>query len=83
MGNRGSVIYDRSWLEQARREQNRSQMEVAQAARTDVSNYNRVEKGLTEPGIKSGLRICDYLRLDPRRFLTEKPIGQRISDRSS
>lgn len=80
MANRGGAIYDRSWLETARRSQGRSQSNVATAAGMDVSNYNRVEKGLSEPGIKSGLRICDFLRIDPHSFLTEKAIGLRNPD---
>ena len=71
---RGGVIYDRSWLEKARKEQGRTQTEVAQAANVSISNYSRMEKGMYEPDVKSALRICDFLRLNPRRFLSEKPI---------
>lgn len=71
---RGGLIYDRSWMEKARRERGLTQSEVAQAANTSISNYSRVEKGLTEPDVKTALRICDFLRQSPRKFLNEMPI---------
>ena len=71
---RGGVIFDRSWLEKARKEQGYTQTEVAHAAKIAISTYSRVEKGLYEPDVKSALRICDFLRLNPRKFLSEKPI---------
>ena len=51
-----------------------TQTEVAHAANVAISTYSRVEKGLYEPDVKSALRICDFLRLNPRKFLSEKPI---------
>lgn len=72
--NSSGVMYDRSWLEKARREQGYTQQEVATAAHVSVSHYCRTEKGLHNPDVKSALRICDFLRLNPRKFLSEKPI---------
>ena len=70
----GAVCYDRTWLEKARKDQKLTQTEVAQAAETSVSNYCRIEKGAYSPDVKTALRICDFLRLNPRKFLSEKPI---------
>jgi len=72
---RGGVVCDRSWLEKARKEKNLTQTEVAMAAETSISNYSRIEKGLYDPDVKTALRICDFLRLNPRKFLSEKPIN--------
>lgn len=71
---RGGVIFDRSWMEKARREQGYTQTEVAQATGVSISTYSRTEKGLYEPDVKSALRICDFLKQNPRKFLSEKPI---------
>ncbi len=71
---RGGVIFERTWLEKARIEQGYTQKEVADAAGMAISTYSRVEKGLYEPNVKSALRICDFLRMNPRKFLSEKPI---------
>jgi len=71
---RGGVVYDRTWMEAKRNTMKLTQTEVAKAAKTSVSNYSRVEKGLYTPDVKTGLRICDALRENPRRFLEEKPI---------
>ena len=70
---RGGVIFERTWLEKARIEQGYTQKEVADAAGMAISTYSRVEKGLYEPNVKSALRICDFLRMNPRKFLSEKP----------
>ena len=69
-----SVVYDRSWMEKTRKEQEYTQTDVANAAKTSVSNYSRIERGLYTPDVKTALRICDFLRINPRRFLNEKPI---------
>lgn len=72
---RGGEVYDRSWMEMRRRvELELTQAEVAEAAQTSISNYCRIEKGLTVPDVKTALRICDFLRINPRKFLNEKPI---------
>ena len=71
---RGGVIFDRSWLERARKEQGYTQTEVAQATGVSISNYSRMEKGMYEPDVKSALRICDFLKQNPRKFLSEKPV---------
>lgn len=71
---RGGAIFERTWLEKARIEQGYTQKEVADAAGMAISTYSRVEKGLYEPNVKSALRICDFLRMNPRKFLSEKPI---------
>lgn len=68
------MIFERTWLEKARIEQGYTQKEVADAAGMAISTYSRVEKGLYEPNVKSALRICDFLRMNPRKFLSEKPI---------
>lgn len=71
---RGGVVFDRSWMEIARKEQEMTQTQVAQACGIAISNYSRIEKGLYTPDVKSALRICDFLRVNPRRFLSEKPV---------
>lgn len=71
---RGGVIYDRSWLEQTRLKKNLTQTDVANGAKTSVSNYNRIERGYYVPDVKTALRICRFLRLDPKMFLSEKPL---------
>ena len=71
---RNGVVYDRSWMEQRRNKMEMTQSAVALGAKTSVSNYNRVEKGFYGPDVKTALRICDVLRIDPRMFLNEKPL---------
>ena len=71
---RGGVVFDRAWMEIARREQNMTQTQVAQACDIAISNYGRIEKGVYTPDVKTALRICDILRLNPRKFLNEKPV---------
>lgn len=67
-------IMDRTWLESARRLQGYTQTQVAIAARTSLANYTRLEKGLTTPDVKVGLRICEFLKLNPKMFLLEKAV---------
>jgi len=71
---RSGVVFDRTWLEQARMDKNYTQTQVALAAKTSVSNYSRIEKGFYTPDVKTGLRICSFLGLNPKKFLSEKPI---------
>ncbi len=71
---RGGVIYDRSWLEETRLKMNLTQTEVARQSKTSISNYSRIEKGHYVPDVKTALRICNFLRLNPQKFLSEKPI---------
>lgn len=67
-------FYDRTWMEKSRLERGFTQMEVARAAGITGAAYNRIEKGINEPGVKAALRICDYLKLNPRNFLGEKAV---------
>ena len=71
---RGGVVFDRSWMEIARKEQELTQTQVAQACGIAISNYSRIEKGVYTPDVKSALRICDFLRINPRKFLSERPV---------
>ena len=71
---RSGVVFDRSWLEEVRMAKELTQTQVALAAKTSVSNYCRIEKGLYTPDVKTGLRICNFLGLNPKKFLSEKPI---------
>lgn len=71
---RSGVVFDRSWLEETRMNKELTQTQVALAAKTSVSNYCRIEKGLYTPDVKTGLRICSFLGLNPKKFLSEKPI---------
>lgn len=71
---KGGVFYDRSWMEMARKGLEYTQTQVAEAAQTSVSNYCRIERGLYDPDVKTGLRICNFLRVSPTKFLSEKPI---------
>lgn len=75
MGRKKAEIYDRTWLEKARLERGLTQTSVAKAAGVNNSDYNRIERGLQEPRVKAGIRICEFLKLNPRSFLSEKPIG--------
>lgn len=67
-------MMDRTWMERARREKNYTQAQVAQAAGVTTAFYNRIEKGFYTPGVVTALLITDFLGLDVRHFLTERPI---------
>jgi DNA-binding XRE family transcriptional regulator len=65
---------DRTWMERARREKNFTQEQVAKAAGVTTAYYNRLEKGLYTPNVVTGLRVCDFLGLNVRTFLSERPV---------
>ena len=67
-------IYNRTWMEEARKKKGYSMANVADKAQVNVSVYCRIEKGLIEPGVKSGLRICNCLEVNPKMFLIEQQI---------
>lgn len=72
--NRAAQFVDRTWLEKARVRKNYTQAQVAKASGMSTANYNRVEKGMSQPSVVSALRLCDYLGEDVRKFLNEKPL---------
>lgn len=67
-------VYDRGWLETARRVKGYTQAQVASAVGCSVAYYNRVEQGLHVPTVTIALKIADILDVDVRNFLTEKTI---------
>ena len=67
------VVYDRTWLEKRRLERGFTQKQVGEAAGITQCQYGRIEKGMYNPDVKAALRICDFLGLNPRNFLSEKP----------
>ena len=68
-------IYDRTWLETARRAKGYTLEVVAKSVGVDVSTYARIERGLIVPNVKTGLLICSELEISPTKFLTEQIIG--------
>ncbi len=71
---RHNEMMDRTWMEKARREKGYTQAQVAQAAGVTAAFYNRVERGFYIPSVTIALKICDFLGLNIRAFLTERPI---------
>ena len=71
---RRTEIMDRTWMERARREKGLTQEQVAKASGVTTAYYNRLEKGFYTPNVVTGLRICDFLGLNVRAFLSERPI---------
>ena len=51
-------------LETARKGKGMTQKDVAFACEMEEQNYRRVEKGLTNPTLKSLVRICSVLEID-------------------
>lgn len=72
---RRTEIMDRTWMERARREKGLTQEQVAKASGVTTAYYNRLEKGLYNPNVVTAIRICDFLGLNVRAFLTERPVG--------
>ncbi len=71
---RETAIKDRTWMEKARRDKGLTQLEVAQAIGVTAAYYNRLEKGFYTPSVVAGIKICDYLGLNVRAFLSERTI---------
>lgn len=51
-------------LETARKKRGMTQKDVAFACEMEEQNYRRIEKGLTNPTLKSLVRICTVLEID-------------------
>lgn len=51
-------------LETARKKRGMTQKDVAFACEMEEQNYRRIEKGLTNPTLKSLVRICTVLDID-------------------
>ena len=69
---KNATIYERKWMREARLKAGLTQTDVAEASGTSTANYNRIELGYVEPGIKVGLKICSKLGLSPSNFLNER-----------
>lgn len=67
-------VFDRTWLELARREKGYTQAQVAEHADITTAFYNRVEKGMNKPRVDTAILITDFLKVSVRNFLNEKPI---------
>lgn len=60
-----SILSNISWqLERIRKEKGFTQKHVAFNCEMEEQNYRRIEKGLTNPTLKSLVRICDVLDID-------------------
>lgn len=53
-----------SELERIRKEKGFTQKHVAFNCEMEEQNYRRIEKGLTNPTLKSLVRICEVLEID-------------------
>lgn len=51
-------------IESARKKRGMTQKDVAFACEMEEQNYRRIEKGLTNPTLKSLVRICTVLDVD-------------------
>ena len=51
-------------IESARKKRGMTQKDVAFACEMEEQNYRRIEKGLTNPTLKSLVRICTVLEID-------------------
>lgn len=69
------LLYDRSWMWKARKDLGYTMTQVANACGVAPASYCRIENGTQIPNIKDGLRICDYLRVNPKKFLEEELIS--------
>lgn len=60
-------------LSQRRKQLRMTQQQVADAARIQLRQYQRLESGersMSSASLRIGLSICSVLKLDPRRFVT-------------
>lgn len=71
---RRNEMMDRTWMEKVRREKGFTQAQVAQAAGVTTAFYNRIERGFYVPNVVAGVKICDFLDINVRAFLTERVI---------
>jgi len=56
-------------LESSRKKRGMTQKDVAFACEMEEQNYRRVEKGLTNPTLKSLVRICAALEINLKDLL--------------
>lgn len=56
-------------LQAARKKRGMTQKDVAFACEMEEQNYRRVEKGLTNPTLKSLIRICSVLEVNLKDLL--------------
>ena len=68
-----SEIINRTWMERARRDKGYTQSQVAAAAGVTTAYYNRIENGFCTPNVIVAIKVCDFLHLNVREFLKEKP----------
>ena len=68
-------VYDRTWLEKARKMQGLKQYEVAEKAQISAPFYQRIEMGLQLPNVKMGIRITNALGLSPQMWVEEQRIA--------
>ncbi len=69
-----TTVYDRTWLEKARKQKGVTQESVEQASGITTAYYNRIEKGVYMPRVDTGLKICNFLGIDAKNFLRERQI---------
>lgn len=68
------VISDCEYLHKQRIAMGLSQQAVADAAKINIRQYQRLESGeraMSSTSLRIGLAICDALKLDPHRFVPE------------
>lgn len=68
-------LYDRTWLEKARRAAGLKQYQVAELAHVSQGFYNRIESGVQIPNVKIGLAITNAVGVSPNAWIDEKQIA--------
>lgn len=61
-------------MEKVRLEKGFTQTQVAEAVGVTAAFYNRVEHGFHVPNVVVGVKICEFLDIDVRKFLSERAI---------
>lgn len=75
LGDSGQFVAlepDRAVLCQRRKQLGLTQQQVAEAAKIQLRQYQRLESGersMASASLRIGLSICGVLKLDPRRFV--------------
>ncbi len=68
-----TILPDHRYLFYQRKALGMSQQAVADAAKINIRQYQRLEKGersMSSTSLRIGLAVCDVLKLDPHRFVT-------------
>jgi transcriptional regulator with XRE-family HTH domain len=72
---RSEELYDRTWLEKARKIAGLRQYEVAENAGISQAFYNRIETGVQTPNVKIGVAIANVLGFSPNMWIDERKIA--------